>query len=934
MNTYGNTPLRILLDDETRIAAIDGQLAAELGYDVAELLDASFSSILPPGDVGGIGTQLVELVTQDRDVVSGQHALLSADGAHLPAALSMEARRSDAAGFIGFSVAVLLDDNHVSVPATLPDHLRRLQAPAALIDARGQLIDTNLAWGQLFASPAAVTPGGELINLVHEGDRDSFRDRFGDLVEGRATSIRSEQRCLAEGEPIWCRLALTAFDSQAGLFTVTAEDISTEHLTSRVLLANEALFRSLAESSPVGLARVAADLSITYASPSWLKLTGQTDGPPDLTMADVLHSNGRERALTELAKRIADHSSAPVRSRLKLGDGERWASLRIASVQDEQLGTMGHVITIEDITDLVQATESQSQLAGMVEASSDLVGIADLRTGLVSYLNRTATDLFAPDGLTDDLHVSQLYPDDYVQRYFDEIYPVLRRGETWTGEVTMIRHDGKEIRIVQTVAAEIGADGNPERASVLGHDVTDERAALDELAFKATHDPLTGLPNRTLLMDHIQMALARSERDRTPVAVLFIDLDRFKTVNDTYGHDAGDTLLRKISTRMSGVLRPSDTIARLGGDEFVVVCEDIDGEVDAMTIAGRIRSAIEDEPMAINDVHLQVSASVGIAMSNGGSTRDPDILLQRADTAMYRAKNSGRARTELFDDVLRDRNQRRSELLEQLRIAIADDALEVHYQPLVDLRSGRVVGVEALVRWLHPVSGLLLPSDFLPLAIETGLDETLDANILHRACTSASRWFREMGQSSPAVHVNVSSATLASGQLSTSLETCLRSTGLPPEKLCIELSESLLMTNGDTISDRLAELKALRVRLAIDDVGVGATVLSRLTDLPLDLLKIDGAVISGLGTDPEAKQLVAGIVALSRALNLEIGAEAVEDNEAIKDLQALGVDIAQGHVFSAPIPEDRVEPLLTLRSTIARQRPGLGGASPILPPRP
>jgi diguanylate cyclase (GGDEF)-like protein len=496
------------------------------------------------------------------------------------------------------------------------------------------------------------------------------------------------------------------------------------------------------------------------------------------------------------------------------------------------------------------------------------------------------------------------------------VYPVLRRGETWTGEIDMTRSDGSVMRVLQTVVAEVGDDGEPERGSALGRDVSDERQALDELAYQATHDALTGLPNRSLLIDHLELALARSARDNRPVGVLFIDLDRFNMVNDTYGHDTGDKLLRELAQRMESVLRPSDTVARLGGDEFVVLCEDIDGELDALTIADRIRAAIDEEPARIDGIELHVSASIGIALSNGGAGREPDNLLQRADAAMYRAKDAGRGRTELFDDVLRDRTNRRAERADQLEQAIDDGALDVHYQPLVDLHSGRVVGVEALVRWLHPASGLLGPSEFLALAIETGLAPGLDELVLHRACVDAAAWCRELGDRCPAV--NVDGGTLLSGRLAEIVDHALSLTNLAPHKLVLELSEPFLMANGDSTIDGIADIAKRGVKIAIDDVGTGATRLSRLGRFELDVLKIDGSLTNDVVASESARQLIRNVVALGQAMGLQVAAESIEDASAIPVLRDLGVDVAQGHVFSAAIPAAKLEPLLTLRSTLAR----------------
>ncbi|MGI9624157.1 MAG: sensor domain-containing protein [Acidimicrobiales bacterium] len=918
VNTDGSSPLRILLDLDTRIAAIDAQLAVDLGYDAQRLLDTPFSRLVAASDIAATGTDLVALVSGDQDITSGKRQLVTASGDLVQAAVSAESRVGDT-GLVGFSLAVTLDDQESPSGPALPDHLHRLEIPAAVINAHGKIADTNTAWADLFGLEGPNSAAIDVFTLVHSDDRGEFHQRIDELARGAVTAVRTEHRCITAQGPFWCRLSLAAYDT--GIFThftVTAEDISTEHLTNRVLLANEALFRSLAESSPIGLARLAPDLSIAYANPIWEALTRDESADAQLDIASILHPSGRKATLAELSERIDTSSNDPVVTRLaRASDRPTWVSLRIGSVADDELGLIGHVITIEDVSDAVSQTESQGQLAGIVESTSDLVGIADLRTGRILYLNAAAEDHLGIQDTTATL-VNELYTEDALAMYRREVYPVLRRGETWTGDLDMVRADGSTIRVRQTVAAQIGADGEPDKASVLGRDVSDERQALDELAYKATHDALTGLPNRSLLIDHLELALARSARDHRPVAVLFIDLDRFKTVNDTYGHEAGDTLLRELADRMANVLRPSDTVARLGGDEFVVLAEDIDGELDALTIADRVRSAIEDMPVHVGDVELQVSASIGIAISNGGSSREPDNLLQRADTAMYRAKHAGRARTELFDDVLRDRAKRRTERTEQLAQAIEEGSLEVHYQPIVDLHTGRVDGVEALVRWPHQSSGLLGPSEFLPLAVETGLVQDLDALVLRRACQDGRRWFAELGDKSPTVHVNVDGITLLSGALAETIEQCLNSVHLPGDKLCIELSEQFLMANGDTIVDEINSYNKRGLRIAVDDVGTGATKLPRLGRFRLDTLKVDGSLTGKVAESPEARQLVSGIVALGEAFDLRVGGECIEDAKAIPVLRELGVAVAQGHVFSAALPAAKIEPLLTLRSTLAR----------------
>lgn len=912
MDSLGGAPLRMRLDAQTRIETIDPALAAGLGHDPAELVGAPVSSLLDADEIAGFGADLVALVQGDRQDATAARTLRSADGAPVPATLTSQARTS-AGVFGGFTVSVTTEEPLAPLDA-LPAHFRQLTTATALVTNDGTILDTNDGWKALFADAIADSTStiGQLVDI---DDRPSLDERLEALRRGAASAVRMELRCVAGTGPFWCQLSLATFDGNPDQLTVSAEDISNQHLTNRVLLANESLFRSLAESSPVGLARLAPDLTITYTSPRWREMTGEGPDAPHPDMASLLHPAGSDDALDELRQRMDDGIPTPVVAQLaQTAAGIEWVSLRVGSVSDDELGLVGHVVTMEDVTQLVSVNESQSELAGIVESTSDLVGIADLRTGELVYLNAAAAERFAPDGL-DGLTVADLYGPEGVRRYQDEVYPVLRRGDTWTGEFDMRKADGTVIRVLQTVAAEVGDSGEPERASSLGRDVSNERKALDELAYQATHDALTGLPNRSLLIDHLELALARSARDRRPVGVLFVDLDRFKIVNDTHGHDTGDKLLRALADRMATVLRPSDTVARLGGDEFVVLCEDIDGEIDALAIAERIRSAIDSAPVRINGHELEVGASIGIAISNGN--RDADSLLQRADAAMYRAKHAGRGRTELFDDVRRDRARRRNERADELAQAIEDDALDVHYQPLVDLRSGQVVAIEALVRWQHPTHGLFGPSEFLSLAGEIDLIGDLDALVVAKATRDAARWRDQLGASAPALHVNVDGSTLLSGQLGEIVDTALLASKLPAGQLRVEFSEAFLMANGETTLRALSQITGKGVRLAVDDVGLGATRLPRLGSFDADLLKIDGSLTNDLAGE-QGQRLIRSVVGLASALGIGVGAEAVEQAEAVPTLRRLGVQVAQGHIFAAALPADELEPLLTLRSNIAR----------------
>ena len=450
----------------------------------------------------------------------------------------------------------------------------------------------------------------------------------------------------------------------------------------------------------------------------------------------------------------------------------------------------------------------------------------------------------------------------------------------------------------QTWAVEIGPYG-PKADKIEGvfcvaRNVTARKEVEEQLAHQALHDSLTGLANRVLFMDRLEQALARLERHPAPLALLFVDLDHFKVVNDSLGHAAGDEVLVQAAARLRRALRPIDTVARFGGDEFVILCEDVGGHTEAEEIARRVHTSLA-RPFKVGDHDVVMTASAGIVIATDAHL-EAGALLRDADTAMYRAKERGRATYQLFESSMRMRAVQRLELETALRHAIEHDELRVLYQPQVRLVDGTIVACEALVRWAQPDGKLIDPADFIPVAEESGLIVPLGEWVFRRVCDDIVR-----SNTPIPVSVNVSPRQLADPEFVDMVADLVREKSIEPANLCLEVTESALVGDPDTALLRLSALRSLGLRLAIDDFGVGYSSLYHLRALPdVDLLKIDRAFISELGRSPKDSAIVGAVVVLAGSLGMEIVAEGIETQEQADELRSIGADYGQGYLFGRP----------------------------------
>jgi diguanylate cyclase (GGDEF)-like protein/PAS domain S-box-containing protein len=571
-------------------------------------------------------------------------------------------------------------------------------------------------------------------------------------------------------------------------------------------------------------------------------------------------------------------------------------------------GELSAVIGVStDITDRKRAEDEMRRYSAIIESTGDAVFGVSL-TGEITNWNRAAEQLY---GYSHEeavgRHKSMLAP---TNRH-DEVAGVLSaaaRGETTHGLDAVRRHkSGVPIEVSLTVSPVRDEAGHVVACSVIARDISDRLAMQREIEHKALHDTLTGLPNRALLSDRLEQALARAAREHTPISLLFLDLDHFKTINDGAGHSVGDLVIVEVSRRLLTAVRPSDTVARFGGDEFVVTCERADAEA-AHQVAGRILSALA-EPIVVGERTLYVNGSIGIATA---PPLDAEELLSHADAAMYDAKARGRSQARVFDSAMAATAHEQLELSNQLRHALERDELEVHYQPIVELESEELVGLEALCRWQHPTLGWVPPDRFVKLAEETGLVASLDRWMLRRA-TRDTRILIDRGVLGPdaRVSVNISARNLGDASLEAAVRESVADAEIPYNRLALEVTETGVMADPDNAIRILDSLQKLGVRVQLDDFGTGYSSLTYLRRLPVSTLKIDRSFISDMMGEPDALAIVVAIVDLARSVHLQTIAEGIETPDQLAILRRIGCWGGQGYLWSPAVPIENLTTLLT-----------------------
>ncbi|TME35390.1 MAG: EAL domain-containing protein [Chloroflexi bacterium] len=561
---------------------------------------------------------------------------------------------------------------------------------------------------------------------------------------------------------------------------------------------------------------------------------------------------------------------------------------------------------------LRQAERQAARLAGQAELldlAHDAILVWELKSGAILFWNRGAEELYG----WQKAEVLGSTPQAVLQTRFPiplaDINAELVRSGRWDGELEHTRRDGTPVVVASRWALKLDASGKPSAVIGINTDISRRKQAEAALEHQALHDSLTGLPNRTLFRDRLQRAVAHADRRKHLVAVLFLDLDNFKVINDSLGHQAGDALLVEVADRLKSCVRAGDTVARLGGDEFTILLEELDEEAEASRAAERIGEALRG-PLAIGDRDVFVSASIGLALSAPRRTH-PDSLLRNADIAMYRSKATGKARHSIFDSGMKQQAMERLELETDLRQALALGQFRIHYQPIHSLADGYITEVEALVRWERPGHGLVYPGSFIPVAEETGLIVPIGRWVLQQACEQAAAWHAEFPSEPPLVMgVNLSARQFQDPGLLGDIERALKASGLDPHMLKLEITETVALDDINATIAKLEALKAAGIQLAIDDFGTGYSSLGYLKRLPVNTLKIDRSFVEGLGHDVQDAAIVQSVVALARTLELSVVGEGIESQAQAAQLRALGCDRGQGYHFARPQPAEQIGWLL------------------------
>jgi diguanylate cyclase (GGDEF)-like protein/PAS domain S-box-containing protein len=826
----------------------------------------------------------------------------------------------DDAGTPAFWLGVITDitaeKEAVRALAAMRDQYQRIVDNAndviVTYDRDGQLTFVNRRFCELSGYAAHEALQLTIADLVHADDLPYVEEQVNARLGGDRSEQPFEFRCVTRsGEVLYVNSNASLIEEGGTVIGVQSflRDVTERRKAEAELRKTTEQLQAVIEAAPIAMLASDASGRITMWNPGAERMFGwqaqEVLGNPAPIIPEELADEGRAmRSANFRGEHVREVETVRQRK-----DGSRIAvQISAAPIFDASGEIAGGMAMYVDITARKQAEEekrrSEERFRALVQNVSDLIAICDA-SGRLTYVSPAIAGILgmSVDEATGATLHRLVHPED-VPSLDDCLTRVVgTEGGSLATELRFQHHGGLWRHVDLHMTNRLN---DPAITGIIlnGRDITERHSFEQELARQAFYDTLTGLPNRNLFMDRLRHALARQQRSKLMAGLLFVDLDNFKVINDSLGHAAGDALLHATGQRIIASVRESDTVARLSGDEFTVLLEDIESASDATDVAQRIFQSLR-RPVHLDGREAFVSASIGIALTDQEDS-EPEVLLRNADAAMHSAKRAGRDRFALYTPVMHARAMQRLELETELRHALRRQEFLLHYQPEIDIATGEVIGAEALIRWNRPGHGFVNPSEFIPIAEETGLIVEIGRWTLREACRTARQWHAARSNCQQViVSVNLSARQFQDESLSSDVVSALRDAGLPPECLALEITESAVMEDVDSAVATLRALKDLGVLVMIDDFGTGYSSLAYLKRFPVDFLKIDRTFIHEIDASPNDAAIVSAMITLSHALGIRVVAEGVETQAQLGRLRMLGCDVGQGYLFARPaLPGD------------------------------